>query len=413
MSGVGTYGGYAPAIPGADYPAGPIAWNAGQSYPLRLPAFLYANDLNEQLSAAVSFLAAKPAFKGAQLTAQSIPNNTLTSVTLDTELADAWNMHSNSGDTSQVVVPTGCDGIWLVQGAVPYAAPNTTGTYGAAWASYNGTGIPGQRVGLGATTGTVYEPGVVDLIAASAGDYFQLEAWQVSGVAANTAINTASSSVPTGSVPFTDAYYPYLNCRWAAANNSVPSGVMQVPYLQGDGTWSANQPLTLTAPNPATWTNLAEATSSQLNNDILKSVLFLANVPFMRAVASGSPAAITSSSTSQVTGLGVSLDNWGTFASNTWTCPLSGLYLVSGLVGFPQQASAYSDVCYIHATISGVAANYPGSGSFGVNVASSATRVLRFSAGDTVQLYAFQNSGSTITPQTGTSTRLITLWLSS
>lgn len=52
--------------PGADYPAGPAAWSAGQSFPLRIPEYLYANDLNQQLSAAVSFLATPPMFKGAQ-----------------------------------------------------------------------------------------------------------------------------------------------------------------------------------------------------------------------------------------------------------------------------------------------------------------------------------------------------------
>lgn len=407
---VGSYGGYQPAIAGADYPAGPIAWQAGQSWPLRLPPRVYAVDMNQQLSAAVSFLAAKPQFKGAQWTGsgQSIANNTAVPVNLDTEIDDAWGMHANSGDSSQIVVPAGCDGVWLVQGVCSYNAASSGGMF-AAQMGHNGVpGVSGYYTGekMAAWGGGSFPiPQALELFPAVAGDYFQLSAYQITGASVSLAINTA----PSGGIQFDRAYYPFVTARWIGANNSLPGGVMSIPFIQGDGTWFANENVQLSVPGPHTWTSNEQATSAKFNSDILNSVLFLSNVPFCRAVA-GSPASIASGTAAQVTSMSATLDNWGAFASNTWTAPVSGLYLVMGQVTWPGQASAFQSYADLHTTISGVTSDTRGAMSWGTVNGSISVRTIRFTAGDTVKLYGYQNFGSSLTPTTDS--KLITVWLS-
>lgn len=393
---VGFYGGYGPAIAGADYPAGPIAWNAGQSYPLRIPEYLFAQDLNQQLSSAVSFLASKPSFKAVQNGGTTFSPSTVTPLTLDTEITDPWNMHSNSGDTSQVVVPTGCDGVWLLHGQVSFYG-GTGGSAYQALVAHNGTAAPGDTFQMW-PGGGVPQPGALDLVAASAGDYFQLCGY------------TTYSAAGT----YNGLQVPMFGCRWIAANNSVPAGVMQVPFVQGDGTWSVNESFQLSVPAPSTWTSLEEISSSQLNSDILNSVLFLSNVPFMRATLTGSAPTIAASTATQITGLTENLDNWGAFNSstNTWTAPVAGHYLIMGLVSFPSEGTAYSAYAELNATLSSITSHYVGSMAYGPQPGSMVVKTLPFSAGDTLTLSGWHNYTSSLSPVTGASTRLITIWVS-
>jgi hypothetical protein len=409
---VGSYGGYQPAIAGADYPAGPSAWLAGQSWPLRLPPRVFAADLNQQLSSAVAFLSTKPQAKVVQqVHPTSFSNNILAWIDMDTEIDDAWGMHANSGDSSQVVVPQGCDGLWLVQGVVPFHAPSTLGFMYEAKVNHQVGATAnitnGERM-EGWGNGAYPMPWAFDIFNASAGDYFQLGGQQTSGSTVSAGINTAAS----GGIQFNHAYYPLLTARWIAANNSLPGGVIGVPFLQGDGTWSAVENVQLTVPSPGTWTSLQEATSARFNSDILNSVLFLSNVPVARANFS-SPAVVPRNAYSQVTGLTVQMDNWSAFntSTSTWTAPVNGVYLIMGQVSYPSQGVLFTDSVRISATISGVSTTWDGAASYGDNVAASAVRQMRLSAGDTIQLYTWQNSSSNLAPD-GPNCRLITVWMS-
>lgn len=402
MAGVGVYGGYQPAIvvpepvpdPGIplDYPPGPVAWSAGQAWPLRSTSRVYANDLNLQLSQPVAFLARKPMFQGAQTQAtQSIPASSWTPIILDTETADPWFMHLDSGDFSQIQIPTDCDGIWLVQGSVPQSGiPTGNYIYGAG-VMHNGS-VYSTGEYLGSTGSSRYTPGMADLIAVSGNDYLQLAAYQNYGTGPATYMFTGNASGQ-----LYDTAYPVFTARWVAANNSLPGGV-----LNG---------ITLGVPNPGTWTTLQEATSAQFNSDIRNSVLFLANVPAARVAATGSPASIPSGTSSQVTGLAETIDNWAAYSSNTWTCPVSGLYLVGGVTAYNAQSSAFLNVAQIKADQSGTVTTYSGASSYAYWSQATVLRVLRFTAGDTAQLWSLQISGSSLTP--ATNSRLFTLWLSS
>jgi hypothetical protein len=392
MAGVGVYGGYQPVVAGVDWPPGPSLWSAGQTWPLRSSKRVYANDLNLQLSQPVAFLSRKPLFKGTQQAAnQSVNPVHQTPISLDTEIADPWYIHSQ-GDATQILVPLGGDGIWLVQGTVPFAASASGNYIYQANLARNGTiTANGERLGA---PGIHVSSSVADLIPASAGDNLQLVGYHNYSSAVNTYINTSS-----GGTPYSDNTCPVITARWAAANNSLPAGV-----LNG---------VTLGVPSPGTWTTLQEATSSQFNTDIRNSVNFLANVPACRAGAANGGASLASGTAGQVTGLTASIDNWGAFASNTWTCPRSGLYLVMGATSFPAAGSAYVSYTQIKAVQSSVTTYYTGAMTYSYWPGSMVLKALRFTAGDTVKLYGYQASGSSHAPDLFGNTRLFTLWLSS
>jgi hypothetical protein len=419
MADAGVYGGYGPparVIGGTDlnldYPPGPQIWPAGLTWPLRTPERVFASDLNEQLSMPVAFLSRKPVFQGAQYASQSIPASILTPVTLDTEISDAWNMHNVYTDVSQILIPAWTNGVWLVQGSIPY----TTTAAGAAYQVsilHNGTQYAaGEKIS--ATGAGRITPAVADLISCATPDYLQLAAFQTTAGAVSTYVNTGS-----GPNQYYDSAYPVLTARWAAWSGTVPDGVCSLPSQTAiSAAGAVIQPAsstTLAIPSPGTWTSLQEATSVQFNNDIRNSVLFLANIPYFRAVATGSPAGIGSGTAAQVTGMTATLDNWSKFnaTTSTYTIPVSGDYLVGAQTGWPAQSASFSCSSIIHAVQSGTANSYPGQSSNGENVAAMVLRVLRFTAGDTIQMYGFQNFGSTLAPSANVSTRMFALWMSS
>ena len=340
----------------------------------------------------VAFLSRKPSFKASQQVNQQVNPSSQTPVTLDTEITDPWYIHSYSSDPSQLVIPLFTDGIWLVQGTVPFAASAPGNFIYQANLARNGAVVAnGERLG---STGIHCSPSVADLIPFSAGDILQLIGLQNYSGPVNTYINTTS-----GGTQFSDNTGPVITARWVAANNTLPGGVYKG--------------VTLGVPNPGTWTSLQEATSTQFNSDIRNSVNFLANVPAFRASCTGTPAALLTATAGQVTGLGASIDNWGAFTANTWTCPLSGLYLVMGATAFGPAASAYVSYTQIRAVQSGVTNFYTGAQTFAYWPGSMVMKALRLTAGDTVQLYGYQASGGSLGPDRGGNTRLFTLWLSS
>jgi hypothetical protein len=409
MAGVGTYGGYSPGViigggggsagttagpaswtptagGGIPYPPGPSVWPAGQSWPLNETGQVNGQDLNQQLSLPVSFLAAKPFFQGAQWTPQSIPNTPSPGqpVTLDTEMADAWNMHANYSDSSQVVIPDGCDGIWLFQGNIPFSA--TANHRFRAMGLYNGTEYSG-----GEQFGWAQNPVSVDyadLIPCNAGDILQLAAWQDSGAA----VNTFASSNSTGATPFFNGDFPAFRLRWVAG---------------GSGTSGLSAPnITAFFQNPVT--------SADFNNYITNSVNFLSYVPYCRAIQTTPQAAISSGASTQMTGMTSMLDNYGQWnaATSTWTCQVPGIYLLFCQAGFPNQGTAYAASSFLRITSGGNTASFNGSKGWSFNPVASVMRRFRLNAGDTVQVFGFQTSGSGQVPQSA-DVRFFSLWQSS
>ena len=119
--------------------------------------------------------------------AQSIPNNTLTAVTWDVEAYDAFELHSQTSNTSRITVPASYGGLWRFGYSLDFAA-NAAGVR-LAYLNRNGAlvryaaneSVPAAGVN---TTFT----GTVELRMA-VGDYVELIVYQNSGGALNAGTN--------------------------------------------------------------------------------------------------------------------------------------------------------------------------------------------------------------------------------
>lgn len=421
MANPGVYAAYGPAVAGQSYPPGPIAWPAGQSWPLRASGAVYANDLNSQLSLPVAFLSRKPYCCMTETSTVTFSSTENVNIPWDTEYSDAWGMHSDSSDTTQLIIPPTTDGLWLVQTTIPVKTTADTFTYAAeithtpvsgSASTVSGTHVQSQASSDMAT------PGCIDLIACSAGDILQISGATTDTGGATTVPAGNSIPLPGMAAPWTA---PVVTARWIAANNSLPGGVypVTVPLRRNNAQGQQYQnagTTTLAIPAPGTWTDGEVATAAQFNSDIRNSVLFLANVPVMRAAGmTGTPASIPSGTASVVTGMTATIDNWGAWnaANNEWVCPVAGAYLVIGAVQWPSQSSSFLSWAQFGVTDDQLLSTWTGPHMVGTNIGSTAARVLRFNAGDTLQLYGYQQSGSSIAPYfAGNETRLITIWLS-
>jgi hypothetical protein len=124
-----------------------------------------------------------PRFRGYQATAQSIANNTWTSVTIDTEEYDSDNGHSTSTNTSRYTVQVA--GTYLITGSTGLVA-NATANRGVRL-TVSGAAIHGSFV-KSATADASGSSGLVTVATAvcSVGDYIECQIVQNSGVALNT-----------------------------------------------------------------------------------------------------------------------------------------------------------------------------------------------------------------------------------
>lgn len=385
MTSVGSAGGYYPWLSGSAYPPGPVSWPAGQSWPVNGDSQLNGQDLNEQLSLPVSFLAAPPYYYGGQTNQyapwQAVPASTATPVWLDTDFADSWSMHSAAPDATQVIIPSDCDGVYLACGTLPFNAGSASQFESQIY--WNGSEYSAGEQVAGTSA---YAPQAMDLIPCRSADSLQLCA--VAGVA-TTLYNTYT---PTGPQPYTSSQFPMFRLRWVAALSGT-SG--------------------LTPPNiTAMFSN--PVASSDFNSYITNSVNFLSYVPYCR-VAQGTGTSVPTGANTLVTGLAATLDNYGSWNSSTstWTCQVPGIYLLFGQVGFPNESAAYSANSILSVTSGGSTGAYVGGKVNCIAPVSSVKRRLRLNAGDTVQLKGYHSYGSSLTTTNGHATRLFTLWQSS
>lgn len=130
-----------------------------------------------------------------QAVIQSIPNNTSTDVTLDSEDVDSTGMHSTVTNTNRVtaVYP----GWYQVSGGTSWAA-NATGVrvvnFTVNGTVVNGSGTGFTSVAVATTARTAVRTILVFL---NVGDYVTLSTLQTSGGALNTAVNTSEQSTLT------------------------------------------------------------------------------------------------------------------------------------------------------------------------------------------------------------------------
>lgn len=135
------------------------------------------------------FLLNRPAAELRQTVVQSIPNVTWTSITFTTEDLDTdpagTGGHDNVTNTSRFTAVYA--GWYRLSGGVEFAV-NATGQRAAAWA-VNGTLLNAGRTLIGATAALgMGVPARTKLLFLNVGDYVELQVYQNSGGALNTAV---------------------------------------------------------------------------------------------------------------------------------------------------------------------------------------------------------------------------------
>jgi hypothetical protein len=145
----------------------------------------------------LNFLLNPPGCQVRRTTAQSIPNNTVTAISFDTEDFDSDTMHDPASNPTRLTCQT--PGRYLAVGSIPYDT-GTTGNREARLAK-NGSDISGGRALIAAPGGAallIVTPVIeVSLVA---GDFLELRALQTNGGALTT---TAVNSV-----------FPMFRARW-------------------------------------------------------------------------------------------------------------------------------------------------------------------------------------------------------
>jgi hypothetical protein len=133
----------------------------------------------------------QPKFGGQNSATQSLADSTWTALTMDVEQWDTGAMHSTVTNTSRVTIPTGQGGHYAFMGQCGFAA-NATGVRKLAIAR-NGTRI--WSVTLPGTASDNLVLHVNAMYPATAGDYFELHAYQNSGGALNAGSALAVESI--------------------------------------------------------------------------------------------------------------------------------------------------------------------------------------------------------------------------
>lgn len=129
-------------------------------------------------------------FEGHQGTAQSISSATFTSLTLDTETIDSDGGHSTVTNPSRYTIQVAGTYFLLGQACFP---SNATGNRGCRLQA-NGANIQGGASLIPAATGNACGVPCSAMVSLSVGDYVEIQGYQTSGAALNTANPTDFSS---------------------------------------------------------------------------------------------------------------------------------------------------------------------------------------------------------------------------
>ena len=359
-------------------------------------------------SAGGSAITASFSGSGTATAIQYVPSGTVpTALNIDTTITDPWAGHLTTSNLPQyfAIFP----GYYLCEMQAPLNYTGGSGNVAVAIQGQEGSGplttYSGQSMPASGTGCSRYtQPSVAKLLAFSvAGSY---------GAPANNYVQGAlyQDSGTQQTCLITPTRYPTLQVQWV----SDLTGTRGLPVPDND-TW-AEPP--------------APVTSAFLNSNIRDTILFLAYPPIMEAYSAAGTQALASQSSLPSPGSAVSLDTayidtYGAFntSTHTWTAPVPGTYLCYGQAPVTGGSGAVSVDCGLTVT----SAEYNGGTTFtvwgGAQVASTSSsevncanvrRLLRFNAGDTLQLAAYQNGATTPLLQAGGTwqCRMIVIWRS-
>ena len=148
--------------------------------------------MNNNITAVLNFLMAPPIVQARQTVAQSLPNNTATVLTFDSEDVDSSGMHSTVTNTGRLtaVYPG-----WYAHLPGYSQAANATGQRVMS-IQVNGTVVNGSGADQTSAVAAISTRGIGRpmLIFLNVGDFSELSALQNSGGALNTAVTTSEQS---------------------------------------------------------------------------------------------------------------------------------------------------------------------------------------------------------------------------
>lgn len=407
----------------------PGTWNSGNPVETEL--------LRGGPGNAALLLAYKPTFSGYQLTTGQSVGTGPTSVTLDTELADAWDGHTPGQATYRIPF----DGWYLTEFSTEYTAPAATtdvvcgiqtSTLGA---SINRDG--GRGCGNGSSP--------VGVCAAELAQGFAANGDTISGygfASVSTAITAGSNGgarfktewVANNDAP-TVVASPVAAALWppgagttitnaggiaagatsmtvASATGMVIGGTLGLDYLNGAQTAAGAEKVTITSIAGLTIGISATAYShaqtapvavplsaAWMNQQVRDAISFLTYPPIANLNTSGTAGTLATGGTGiAITFTTAAVDNFtGWNGTNAYTFPVGGVYYVFGQVYLAQHATfeAAAGLSY-----NGGAAmwgttqrNTSATSNF---LCATVRRHLRVTAGSTVKLMGYQNSGSAL-----------------
>ncbi|MBD0743609.1 hypothetical protein [Streptomyces sp. CBMA152] len=145
---------------------------------------------NANVKALGDYETLRPLFFGYQGSAQSISNNTWTSLTLDTEVLDGDGGHSTVTNTNRYTVQVA--GTYLLLGVSAFVA-NTTSVRGVRM-GLNGTVIRGSHIQQQTSSAGVWSGTSWAIQTCAVNDWVDVAGYQNSGGAINTFVGTDASS---------------------------------------------------------------------------------------------------------------------------------------------------------------------------------------------------------------------------
>jgi hypothetical protein len=430
-------------VPLPPYPVAPnpVSWASKQVITTAL--------LTQDMANAALLLANRPLFMGAQtLQAQSIANGPgMTLVNLDTEFVDSWNGHQIPNPTWNAPLA----GVYLVEGSLEVAAfaANTTalgvGIQTAQGTTVVSSNMGGQTCGNGSTPTGVATADLVALDPATSGNVALLG--ECSGAAANVTGTKGGATLkaewvgllPTGAAPGTVVRTANPAKLWPPGAGTVittPGGIpagatsfqvadttgieefatLGLDYLHGrqmsPGAETVFVPSTVSGHtvtiSPGTLYPHAEGApvavpvgEQFLRLQVCDAINFLAYPPYAVMDTLGSAQSIPSQTIpagTQISFTEAALDNFGGWNGATaYFAPFPGIYYVYGQV-FMQSASGYTAVAGLSVNSGTVqwGAGPTNQSSTSRPLCATVRRHLRLNAGDNVQLFVTQNSGSSI-----------------
>lgn len=144
--------------------------------------------MNSNIQALGLFVLSPPLVSAYASIGQSIPNNALTAVLLDTNVLDSDSGHSTTSNTTKYVNQVA--GTYLVFGQVAFAA-NTTGARNATVAK-NGTAVSYIQGQIAANNSGTTTTAFIGMLPLAAGDFVEVWALQSSGGTLSTAGGASS-----------------------------------------------------------------------------------------------------------------------------------------------------------------------------------------------------------------------------